>query len=118
MPFRLYAPTLTRQFALTCYFVLLIALIFPCPAQALETLTEPPPIYSPKATPQFTTQFVRMPAEGQAASAAGLQQPPPSVPLYPYSASLWDKFEQFRNDPQLQRLVEEDLQKSLVIREV
>ncbi|MEO0868829.1 MAG: tetratricopeptide repeat protein [Cyanobacteria bacterium J06642_11] len=40
------------------------------------------------------------------------------VPLYPYSGDLWDKFDQFRNDPQLQRLVEEDLQKSLVIRQV
>lgn len=40
------------------------------------------------------------------------------VPLYPYSSSLWDKFEQLRNDPQLQKLVEEDLEKSLVIREV
>ncbi|MBT9313408.1 tetratricopeptide repeat protein [Leptothoe kymatousa] len=43
---------------------------------------------------------------------------PPNVPMYPYSGDLWDKFEQFRNDPQLQRLVEEDLQKSLVIRQV
>ncbi|MEM8805724.1 MAG: tetratricopeptide repeat protein [Cyanobacteria bacterium P01_G01_bin.38] len=95
-----------------------MGLAFPLPARALAYPTEPPSTYTAKPTPQFTTQFLRPPSEGQPSSAGAPQQQPPSVPLYPYSASLWDKFEQFRNDPQLQRLVEEDLQKSLVIRQV
>ncbi|MEO1404190.1 MAG: hypothetical protein AAFV72_23470, partial [Cyanobacteria bacterium J06635_1] len=110
---------LISQFALGCCLALLLfGLALPLPALALETPTEPPPTYALKATPQFAPPFLRPPSEGQPASAGAFQQSPPSVPLYPYSASLWDKFEQFRNDPQLQRLVEEDLQKSLVIRQV
>jgi tetratricopeptide (TPR) repeat protein len=42
---------------------------------------------------------------------------PPQAPFYPYPASFWEKFERLRIDPELQHLVEEDLEKSLVIRQ-
>ncbi|MEO0533413.1 MAG: tetratricopeptide repeat protein [Cyanobacteria bacterium P01_A01_bin.123] len=84
-----------------CLVLVAVLLLFGCllghPGTSLAA-PEPPPV----------SESVSMPAE---TTGRG-------VPLYPYSSSLWDKFEQLRNDPQLQKLVEEDLEKSLVIREV
>jgi len=40
------------------------------------------------------------------------------VPFYPYPPSVWEKFEEVRRNPQLEQLVQQDIENSVVIRQV
>lgn len=40
------------------------------------------------------------------------------VPFYPYPSSVWEKFEEVRRNPQLEQLVQQDIENSVVIRQV
>lgn len=78
---------------------------WPLPSFAQAT----PPLLPPSAL-QAVLQAA--PQSGSPSPQSSLQ----SAPFYPYPGSFWEKFERLRLDPELQHLVEEDLEKSLVIR--
>lgn len=75
-------------------FLLALTLLFAAP-----TLAQAEPANSP-------------PSSNDSARSAQL------IPFYPYPPSVWDKFEQVRQDPQLERLVQQDIENSLVVRQV
>ncbi len=88
-----------QAIALSILLTLMVLFAYPAIAQAETPSLSPSPSISPSSS-------------NDSARSAQL------IPFYPYPPSVWDKFEQVRQDPQLERLVQQDIENSLVVRQV
>lgn len=102
---------------LRCYFqpglVFIITLLL-----WVSSLGWPSEVAMAADVPNLTPTAAAVANSGKDSSPNSRPQPQQLVPLYPYPPSVWEKFEEVRRNPQLEQLVQQDIENSVVIRQV